>query len=132
MALLFSKVTVLSGHNTAELLVSGQPKAFDDLEGWTVFDKFLSCLSAENEVSVHTETYLYGEGEVYKASLEEVAYLTKRVEADRGFLKNHTKNIANGNFTFDWSVKELFELNLNQKGSEENESFGSTDVGRFV
>ena len=48
------------------------------------------------------------------------------------FFDKHTKNIASSDFTFAWSVKELFEFNLNQKGSEENESIGSTDVGRFV
>ena len=35
MAVLFSAVTVTAGEEEAELLVSGIPREYDDLEGWT-------------------------------------------------------------------------------------------------
>ena len=38
MALLFSAVTVTAGEDEIELLVSGIPREYDDLEGWSEFD----------------------------------------------------------------------------------------------
>jgi len=36
-------------------------------------------IDEETEVSVHAEAYLYGEGETYTATLEELAYFYLRI-----------------------------------------------------
>ena len=68
MALLFSAVTVTANEDKIELLVSGIPREYDEMEGWTDFDDFVNLLREESEVSVHAQGYLYGEGEIVDAS----------------------------------------------------------------
>ena len=55
MALLFSAVTVTAGEDEIELLVSGIPREYDDLEGWSEFDDLMCFISEETEVSVRAE-----------------------------------------------------------------------------
>lgn len=75
MALLFSHVRVSSPDgNEAEFLVSGIPREFDDFEHYTTFEDFLDGIEEDTEITVHADAYLYGEGETYQASIEEVAY----------------------------------------------------------
>lgn len=75
MALLFSVVTMTADDQQAEFLVSGIPAAFEDLDGWTAFHDLLDQTDHEQEISVHAETYLYGEGETFRASPEEILSL---------------------------------------------------------
>ena len=83
MALLFSHVRVSAPDgNEAEFLVKGIPRDYDDLENYTAFEEFLGELDEETEISVHAEAYLYGEGETYTASIEEVAYFHLRMQKD--------------------------------------------------
>ena len=42
---------------------------------WTAYEGFLGEIDEECEVSIHVEAFLYGEGETFRASLEEVAYM---------------------------------------------------------
>ena len=80
MALLFSAVTLTANDHDAEFLVSGIPRDTDDLAGWTAYEGFLGEIDEECEVRVHVEAYLYGEGETFRASLEEIAYFNNRLE----------------------------------------------------
>lgn len=109
MALLFSAVTLTAGNQQAEFLVSGIPTTFEDLEGWTAFHDLLDQTDHEQEISVHAETYLYGEGETFKASLEEIAYLTMRAEQTPDFLSGHCDCIADSDFSFYWMPDEEME-----------------------
>lgn len=59
------------------------------------------------------EAYLYGEGETFQASLEEIAYFTQRMEMDADFLCDSCDNIEDADFTFPWSPEELFGLEMN-------------------
>ena len=74
MAVLFSAVTLSADNNQVEFLTAGIPRDADDLEGWAAFEDFMDELASEQEVGVHVEAYLYGEGETVKATPEEVAY----------------------------------------------------------
>lgn len=96
MAVLFSAVTLTVGKNQVEFLAAGIPRAADDLEGWAAFEDFMDELDAEQEVGVHVEAYLYGEGETVRATPEEVAYFTMRADADEEFLHDHCDNMRNG------------------------------------
>lgn len=113
MAVLFSAVTVTAGNEEIELFVGGIPREYDDLEGWTIFNDFLGDINEDTEVSVHAEAYLYGEGETYRATPEEVAYFMKRMEMDADFLHDRCDCIEDVDFTFQWSPEELFELEMN-------------------
>ena len=88
MALLFSHVRVSTPDgNEAEFLVSGIPREFDDFEYYTAFEDFLDGIEEDTEINVHAEAYLYGEGETFKATIEEVAYFHLRIQKDENFLE---------------------------------------------
>lgn len=80
MAIRFSLVSVTAADKEANFFVGGIPKGFEDLEGWTAFDRFLEDLDEDTEVSVHAESFLYGDDEIFDATPEEVAYMMKRME----------------------------------------------------
>lgn len=72
MALQFSHVRVSTPDgNEAEFLVCGIPREFDDFEYSTAFEDFLDGIEEDTEITVHADAYLYGEGETFKASIEE-------------------------------------------------------------
>ncbi len=64
------------------------------------------------EVGVHVEAYLYGEGETVKATPEEVAYFTMRADADEKFLHDRCDNIEDADFTIRRSPDELYGVKL--------------------
>lgn len=112
MAVLFSAVTVTAGDQETEFLVRGIPRELGDIEGYTAFEEFMEDIDEETEVSVHAEAYLYGEGETYTATLEEVAYFYKRIEMREDFLSARCDNIEDVDFTFRWSHEELFGMKM--------------------
>lgn len=66
MALLFSHVRVSTPDgNEAEFLVAGIPREFEDVEGYTKLDEFLTEIDEDTEISFHAEAYLYGEVDAY-------------------------------------------------------------------
>ena len=77
-SVLFSAVTITSDSDQAEFLVAGVPKSYADLEGWTAFESFMDEVDTEQDIKVHVAACLYGEGEVFTATPEEVAYFTIR------------------------------------------------------
>ena len=111
MALLFSHVRVTTPDgNDAEFLVSGIPREFDDFEYYTAFEDFLDGIEEDTEITVHADAYLYGEGETFKASIEEVAYFHLRMQKDENFLSGHCDNIESVDFTCNYSPDELFGM----------------------
>ena len=58
--------------NEAEFLVAGIPREFEDVEGYTKLDEFLTEIDKDTEISFHAEAYLYGEGETFIATIAEV------------------------------------------------------------
>ena len=108
MALLFSHVRVSTPDgNETEFLVSGIPREFDDFEYYTAFEDFLDGIEEDTEITVHADAYLYGEGETYQASIEEVAYFTLRMSKDDNFLSGHCDHIESVDFTCNYSPDEL-------------------------
>ena len=112
MAVLFSAVTVTAGDQEKEFLVRGIPRGLGDIEGYTAFEEFMEDIDEETEVSVHAEAYLYGEGETYTATLEELAYFYLRIEMREDFLSARCDNIEDVDFTFGWSPDELFGMKM--------------------
>lgn len=110
MAILFSAVGVKAGEESVNLLVPGTPKKSEDLNGWKVYEYFLMDIGKEAEVTVDVKSYLYGEGEVFKASVEEVAYMGMRMRMQENFLEDRCHCVGNSTFSFNWCPKELFGL----------------------
>ena len=112
MSVLFSFVRASTPDGKAvEFLVRGIPRVFDDLFGYTAFDRFLDDITeGDTEVTVHADAYLYGNGETYKASLEEVAYFTLRMSKDEAFLCGHCDKIESVDFTFDYSPEPCLRM----------------------
>lgn len=112
MAVLFSAVTVTAGAQEKEFLVRGIPRELGDIEGYTEFEEFIEEIDEETEVSVHAKAYLYGEGETYTATLEELAYFYQRIEMREDFLSARCDNIEDVDFTFGWSPEELYGMEM--------------------
>lgn len=111
MALLFSRVRASTPDgNEVEFLVSGIPREFDDFDYYTKFEDFIDSIEEDTEISIHAEAYLYGEGETFQASIEEVAYFTLRMQKDENFLSGHCDNIESVDFTFIYSPDERFGM----------------------
>lgn len=110
MAILFSAVGVKAGEESVNLLVSGIPKGYEDLSGWRAFEHFLMDVDQEADIQVDVKSYLYGEGEVFRASVEEVAYMMKRKEMRSDFLETRCHCVGSSTFSFNWCPKELFGL----------------------
>ena len=112
MAVLFSAVTVTSDNDQAEFLVSGIPKSYADLEGWTAFDNLIKEVDTEQEIKVHVAACLYGEGEQFIATPEEVAYFTMRAAQTDNFFYAHCTDAGHSDFNFTWSPQELFGMEM--------------------
>ena len=108
MALVFSKVTVSSPNGIKSFLACGIPHNYDDLDGYVAMDEYLDEIEEDIKLEVATETYTYGDGQYYSATLEELAYMNMRMLEDELFLQNHCKKIEKGNFEIEYSPKELF------------------------
>lgn len=93
MAVLFSAVTITSDSDQAEFLVAGIPKSYADLEGWTAFETFMNEVDTEQDIKVHVAACLYGEGEVFTATPEEVAYVAKIVFQKKAYYLGVYDNI---------------------------------------
>ena len=59
MALLFSAVRATANDQEVEFFVGGIPREYDDLEGWTAFDRFMEDIDEETEVSVHAKHFCH-------------------------------------------------------------------------
>lgn len=112
MGVLFSAVTVTAGDKQSEFLVAGIPTEYGDLEGWTLFEEFMDELDEECTVKVHADAYVYGEGEEFIATPEEVAYMTIRRQDRPDFLESRCHERGESEFDIDWSPKELFNMEV--------------------
>lgn len=108
IAILFSQVTISANNEESTFFVSGIPREYDDLEGWNAFDGFLFELQEETEVQIKADAFLYGEGETFKATPEEVAYIMKRIELNNNFLNSRCDHFETVDFNIQWSPEELF------------------------
>ena len=88
MAVRFSAVKLTANEQECKLLVSGVPTSLGDLEGWKMFETFVGELDEDTKINVQVDTYLYGEGEIFDATPEEVAYMMMRQADNSDFLNS--------------------------------------------
>lgn len=108
MAVLFSAVKLTAGDKETEFLAMGIPKELGDIEGYTAFENFVDELSENTAVDVHAKAYLYGEGETFTATIEEVAYFTLRMEGRPDFLSARCKNVDSSDFSFQCPPERVY------------------------
>lgn len=99
MALLFSRVTLRANNGEAVFLTCGTPKSAEDLENYTAFQEFLDGLDDKTVINTTAESLLYGDGEVFEADINEVAYFTIRQSNDGSFLSRCEK-VGESTFSF--------------------------------
>lgn len=85
MAVVFSKVTIEADGDSTEFLVSGSPRSEHGLKGWVAYENFIK--KHEAVIKAHIQPYSYGNSRLYKATPEEVAYLTMRWQQQPDFLE---------------------------------------------
>ena len=110
MAVLFSAVTITSDSDQAEFLVAGVPKSYADLEGWTAFESFMNEVDTEQDIKVHVAACLYGEGEVFTATPEEVAYFTIRAAETDDFFYDHCTDAGHSDLVTERTIRNGDEI----------------------
>lgn len=93
MSVKFSRVSAMTNEKAAVFLVGGIPETQADLDGWTAFDEFVEDMPINTVITVHVETFVYGEGEACDATPEEVAYFYQRIEMRSDFIESRTEKI---------------------------------------
>ena len=112
MALLFSVLTMKSGEAESRFLVGGIPRIKNDLTGWIAYENFMR--EARGEIEAQVDSYAYGGEVLVKATVEEVAYLTKSLESRAGFLERSCDLLGRSQFTI-----------KNEKGEKGYERMGT-------
>lgn len=108
MALLFSKVTMQSDFDEIEFFVGGFPTEPDDLARCDEYQDFLNEINDETSISVHVDAYICGNGETIRASPDEVAEISARIEAEPDFLSEQCDWIGDTDFEIQWSPAEPY------------------------
>ncbi len=108
MALLISKVTIQSDSDEVEFMVGGFPTEPDDLARCDEYQDFLDETDEENSISVHVDVYVCGNGETIRASPNEVAEISARIESEPDFLSDHCDWVGEADFEIQWSPDESY------------------------
>ena len=102
MSLLFSKVTIQSDSDEVEFMVGGFLERCDE------YQDFLDEINDETSISVHVDAYVCGNGETIRASPDEVAEISVRIEAEPDFLSDQCDCIGEADFEIQWSPDESY------------------------
>ena len=108
MAVRFSHVILESDYGAAEILARGKVTESDQLDGYSAYEDY--CMDIEDDlvIRVQSDEYLYGEGEIFDASFEELAYFMMRMENNPDFLANSCKYVGRTEFEINYAPQELF------------------------
>ena len=98
MSIRFSKVTATAFDESAEFLVSGVPQSREDLDRWAAFHDFTDGLPTNANINVTVETFIYGDGEVFDACVEEIASFYRRIERNPEFIEDCTEKVSESGF----------------------------------
>ena len=108
MALLFSKVTMQSDFDEIEFFVGGFPTEPDDLARCDEYQNFLNEINDETSISVHVDAYICSNGETIRASPDEVAEISVRIENEPDFLSEQCDCVGEPDFEIQWSPAESY------------------------
>ena len=108
MAVRFSHVILESDHGATEMLARGKVTESDQLEGYSAYEDYCMDIEDDAVIRVQSDEYLYGEGEIFDASFEELAYFMMRMENNPDFLANSCKYVGRTEFEINYAPQELF------------------------
>lgn len=99
MSIRFSRVKAEAEDRSSTFLVGGIPTAPADLEGWTAYQEFLRGSRDNEQITACVETFVYGDGEPFDATPEEVAYIYLRAARRPDFIEARTTKVADSEFS---------------------------------
>ena len=116
MSLQFTKATATCGDRSAVFLTMGIPKEKYELDGYTAFDDFMENIPDEADVHVSCIPYTYGDGDSMIATVEEVAYLTMRMQSDPKFLERRCNQGTPYTMNFHKGLDNKHEVQFGDEG----------------
>jgi len=108
MAVRFSHVILESDYGAAEMLARGKITEPDELDGYSAYEDYCMYIEDNIVIQVQLDEYLYGEGEMFDASFEELAHFMMRMENNPDFLANSCKYVGRTEFEINYVPQELF------------------------
>ena len=108
MAVRFSHVILESEYGATEMLVRGKVTEPDQLERYSAYEDYCMDIDDDAVIRVQSDEYLYGEGEIFDATFEELAYFLMRMNDNPDFLANSCKYVGRTEFEINYAPNELF------------------------
>lgn len=101
MAYIFSVVTLKSSFDKKiRFLTGGGVNSPEDFENCDGFFETVCNKEADEEISIHASTYLFGKGERMLPSYDALAMLSLPSEKDDEFLSVHCQKIYDADFSY--------------------------------
>ena len=108
MAVRFSHVILESEYGATEMLARGKVTEPDQLEGYSAYEDYCMDIEVDAVIRVQSDEYLYGEGEIFDATFEELAYFLLRMNDNPNFLANRCSYVGRTEFEINYAPNELF------------------------
>lgn len=108
MAVRFSHIILESDHGATEMLARGKVTESDQLEGYSAYEDYCMDIEDDAVIQVQSDEYLYGEGEIFDATFEELAYFFMRMNDNPNFLANRCSYVGRTEFEINYAPNELF------------------------
>ena len=112
MALLFSAVGIKAGKVELQFLTGGIPKELNDLEKYVRVENLLIDQEQDVEVTVSVSAYCCGAGEAEPALWDDLPRIMVQMEENPNFLSEQCDHVEDVSFSFDWSQRELFGMEM--------------------
>ena len=108
MAVRFSHVILESDYGATEMLARGKVSEPAQLEGYSAYEDYCMDIEDDAVIQVQSDEYLYGEGEIFDATFEELAYFLMRMNDNPNFLANRCSYVDRTEFEINYAPNELF------------------------
>ena len=108
MAVCFSYIILESDHGATEMLARGKVTESDQLDGYSAYEDYCMDIEDDAVIQVQSDEYLYGEGEIFDATFEELAYFMMRMNDNPNFLANRCSYVGRTKFEINYAPHELF------------------------
>ena len=112
MSLLFSAVGIKAGDLELKFLTGGIPRELDDLEKYVRVANLLMDQPEDVQVTVQATAYCCGVGEPEPASWDDLPRIMLQMEENPNFLSERCSHVEDVSFSFDWSQRELFGMEM--------------------
>ena len=94
MSLVFTVVNSTAEKKKLIFLAPGAVRSIEELINYKPYHEFVKELPKDCSIETTLAVYEYGDGEKYKATFEELAHLTIRMNNGTNFLRDHCKALG--------------------------------------